>query len=86
MSDNLEDSLNQIITLKDYEVHAKMLALQAQMHPHFLFNTLMMIASLAEEQGNDNIYRICMNLTSMFRYISADAGDGVHIYEENPLC
>ena len=82
MSDNLEDSLNQIITLKDYEVHAKMLALQAQMHPHFLFNTLMMIASLAEEQGNDNIYRICMNLTSMFRYISADAGDGVHIYEE----
>ena len=82
MSDNLEDSLNQIITLKDYEVHAKMLALQAQMHPHFLFNTLMMIASLAEEQGNDNIHRICMNLTSMFRYISADAGDGVCIYEE----
>lgn len=82
MSDNLEDSLNQIITLKDYEVHAKMLALQAQMHPHFLFNTLMMIASLAEEQGNDNIQRICMNLTSMFRYISADAGDGVCIYEE----
>lgn len=82
MSDNLEDSLNQIIALKDYEVHAKMLALQAQMHPHFLFNTLMMIASLAEEQGNDKIYRVCMNLTSMFRYISAEAENGVGIYEE----
>lgn len=82
MSNNLEDSLNQIIALKDYEIHAKMLALQAQMHPHFLFNTLMMIASLAEEQGNDSIYRICMNLTSMFRYISAEAGSGVRIYEE----
>ena len=52
------------------------------MHPHFLFNTLMMIASLAEEQGNDKIYRICMNLTSMFRYISAEAENGVGIYEE----
>lgn len=82
MSVNLEESLNQIILLKDYEVHAKMLALQAQMHPHFLFNTLMTIASMAEEQGNQNIYRICVNLTSMFRYISADAGDGVRIYEE----
>lgn len=82
MSHNLEDSLKQIIALKDYEVHAKMLALQAQMHPHFLFNTLMTIASMAEEQGNDKIYRICMNLTSMFRYISAEAGDGVRIYEE----
>ena len=78
----LEESLQHIITLKDYENHAKMLALQAQMQPHFLFNTLTTIGSMAEEAGNDRISRMCMNLTQMFRYISGDAGDGVRMFEE----
>lgn len=82
MSKNLGNSLQQIIAMKDYEIHAKMLALQAQMQPHFLFNTLMTISSLAQDDGNTQIANICTNLTSMFRYISADAGDGVGIFEE----
>lgn len=82
MSDDLQESLQEIIALKEYELHAKLLALQAQMQPHFLFNTLMNITSLAEEEGNERIYRICMNLTGMFRYISADNPEGVNLYEE----
>lgn len=31
MSEELQESLQQIITLKEYELHAQMLALQAQM-------------------------------------------------------
>lgn len=82
MSNNLEESMKQILTMKDYELHAKMLALQAQMHPHFLYNTLMTIATMAEKSGNDGIYKICMNLTSMFRYISAESAEGVRVFEE----
>lgn len=82
MSSQLEDSLQQIISLKDYEVHAKMLALQAQMQPHFLFNTLTTIASMAEAEGNKKIYRICMNLNSMFRYIASEDREGVRMFEE----
>lgn len=82
MSNNLEKSMKQILTMKDYELHAKMLALQAQMHPHFLYNTLMTIATMAEKSGNNSIYKICMNLTSMFRYISAESTEGVRLFEE----
>lgn len=82
MSEDLEGSMHQILAMKDYELHAKMLALQAQMHPHFLFNTLMTIATMAEKSGNDGIYHICMNLTSMFRYISAESTEGVRVFEE----
>lgn len=82
MNEQIKESLQEIVLLKDYEVHAKMLALQAQMQPHFLFNTLTTIASMAEEEGNEKIYRICMNLNSMFRYIAAEDSDGVHMFEE----
>lgn len=82
MSLQIEDSIEQIITLKNYEMQAQMLALQSQMQPHFLFNTLSNIASMADEEGNDRIYRICMNLNSMFRYIAAAENHGVMIFEE----
>ncbi len=82
MSEQIKASLEEIVLLKDYEVHAKMLALQAQMQPHFLFNTLTTISSMAEEEGNEKIYRICMNLNGMFRYIASDESDGVYMFEE----
>lgn len=82
MSVELGDSLEHIIALKDYELHARMLALQAQMQPHFLFNTLTTIGTMAEEEGNRRISSMCTNLTQMFRYIAADSGKGVRIFEE----
>ncbi|WP_343247143.1 sensor histidine kinase [Diplocloster hominis] len=82
MSVDLGESLQNIITLKDYETQARMLALQAQMQPHFLFNTLTMIGTLAEEDGNVKITRICLNLTKMFRYIADSGQGGVRMFEE----
>ncbi len=68
----LEESLHHIITLKNFEIHSKLLALQAQMQPHFLVNTLTTMGSMADEMGNMDIARMCLNLTQMFRYISAE--------------
>ena len=82
MSSQLGVSLERIITLKDYETHAKMLALQAQMHPHFLFNTLTTIGTMAEESGNEKVAAMCMNLTQMFRYIASEDSKGVKMFEE----
>lgn len=79
---NLDDSINQIVNLKSAEVHSKMLALQAQMQPHFLYNVLMTISAIAEEKGNMDVASMCNNLTSMLRYISSDNEHGVPIYEE----
>lgn len=82
MSTQLGISLEHIITLKDYETHAKMLALQAQMQPHFLVNTLTTMGAMAEEEGNHKVAAMCMNLNQMFRYISTEAVNGVKMFEE----
>ena len=82
MSVQLGDSLERIIALKDYETHAKMLALQAQMQPHFLFNTLTTMGTMAEEEGNTKVAAMCVNLTQMFRYIATEDCSGVKMFEE----
>lgn len=82
MSVQLGDSLERIIALKDYETHAKMLALQAQMQPHFLFNTLTTMGAMAEEEGNTKVAAMCVNLTQMFRYIATEDSSGVKMFEE----
>lgn len=78
----LEESMHHVVMLKEFEMQSKMLALQAQMQPHFLVNTLTTMGSMAEQTGNQNISRMCLNLTQMFRYISAEGSGGVPLYEE----
>ncbi len=82
LNEKLEESMRHIILLKEFEIHSKMLALQAQMQPHFLVNTLMTVSSMAEEAKNPEIVGMCTNLTQMFRYISSDDGSGVRMFEE----
>lgn len=82
MNRNLEESMHRVITLKDYEIQSRMMALQAQMQPHFLVNTLTTMGSMAEQRGNRDISRMCVNLTQMFRYIAAEETNGVQMYEE----
>lgn len=82
MNRNLEESIRRTITLKDYEIQSRMMALQAQMQPHFLVNTLTTMGSMAEQKGNGDISRMCVNLTQMFRYIAAEEISGVQMYEE----
>lgn len=82
LNEKLEESMHHIITLKDFEIHSKLLALQAQMQPHFLVNTLTTMGSMAEEGDNRDIARMCLNLTQMFRYISAEESEGVRLFEE----
>jgi two-component system sensor histidine kinase YesM len=82
LNEKLEESLHHIITLKNFEIHSKLLALQAQMQPHFLVNTLTTMGSMADEMGNMDIARMCLNLTQMFRYISAEDSQGVRLFEE----
>lgn len=82
LNEKLEESLRHIVMLKEFENHSKLLALQAQMQPHFLVNTLTTMGSMAEEAGNRDIAGMCMNLTQMFRYISAEESRGVRMFEE----
>lgn len=67
----LQESMNETIQSRSKEMEAHMRALQAQMDPHFLFNSLMGISAVGQEQGNDKIVEMCSRLGQMLRYIGS---------------
>lgn len=55
-------------TIEVLRKETELKALQQQINPHFLYNTLEMVIGLASENEGDKIISICKNLGSMFRY------------------
>ncbi|WP_176835640.1 MULTISPECIES: sensor histidine kinase [unclassified Paenibacillus] len=65
------DELIERITLASIsEKNAELQALQSQVNPHFLYNTLDMIYWMLDEQENDRLGRVILALSHMFRYSS----------------
>ncbi|MBE5871525.1 MAG: HAMP domain-containing protein [Lachnospiraceae bacterium] len=67
--------LDRIETLIGQEYETKLLlnkaeykALQAQINPHFLYNTLDTMSSIAEIQNCNMVSNLCQSLSSIFRY------------------
>lgn len=52
------------------EKKASLMALQSQMNPHFLYNTLAVISAVGSEDGNEKVVKLCNSLTSILRYAS----------------
>ena len=79
MVSRLEQSLNDTVIAKSHEVQAQMLALQAQMNPHFLYNTITVMSIKAEKSNQPELANMCENLTHMLRYIARDSATLVTI-------
>ncbi|MGM0876302.1 MAG: sensor histidine kinase [Bacillota bacterium] len=84
-----KEMINRIRELieKDYKREmenrdAQFLALQAQINPHFLYNTLQVISGMALKKDAKEIYEMTQRLGHMFRYITNKRGDLVYIHEE----
>jgi len=82
MSHQLKNSINNLLTIQQQEMHSKMLALQSQMNPHFLYNTLSVISAMAEEKMDDEIVEMCANISDILRYISSDSSPLVPLEDE----
>jgi len=82
MNRKLNKTLEEVLESKNEEMNAKMLALQSQMNPHFLYNNLATISVMAEEEMNSQIVSLCDNVSYMLRYISVDDRQGVKLREE----
>ncbi|MCQ6561459.1 sensor histidine kinase [Paenibacillus mendelii] len=68
---NRMDELIERITLASIsEKNAELQALQSQVNPHFLYNTLDMIYWMLDERENDRLGRVILSLSHMFRYSS----------------
>ena len=78
----LRNSMNQLIMLEQREVQSKMIALQSQMNPHFLYNSLSVLDSIIDEERNEDAKAFCQNLSSMLRYASSTEAPMVYLEEE----
>nr|WP_221626723.1 sensor histidine kinase [Cohnella lubricantis] len=65
------------------EKNAELHALQTQVNPHFLYNTLDMIYWMLDEKKDDRLGEVVLSLSRMFRYSSHwEAGMEVTLREE----
>lgn len=82
MITRLRSSLDETVTAHSREIHARMLALQAQMNPHFLYNTITIISARAEEYESEDVVEMCESLVSMLRYVTWEASGTVTLHQE----
>lgn len=82
MQEKLRDSINRQMLLQNQEMQSKMLALQSQMNPHFLYNSISAIQSMAEEGMDKEIVAMCQSMASLLRYISSDSDQHVPLRTE----
>ncbi|SMQ83783.1 two-component system, sensor histidine kinase YesM [Bacillus sp. OV166] len=62
--------------------NAQFMALQAQINPHFLYNTLQLVGGMAVTHKAEEIYSVISALSDMFRYITGKQGNMVLIDRE----
>ena len=82
----LEDSFAKMLSRMNksilQEKKAYSLALQAQMNPHFLYNSLSVIGAAGNEAGAEAVYDMCIELSDMLRYVAAYEKVTVPLKEE----
>ena len=70
MVSRMDELIQRIKLASISEKNAQLQALQSQVNPHFLFNTLDMIYWMLDERGNDKLGRVVLALSQIFRYSS----------------
>ena len=72
MHDRAQASMNREISLNNQRLQSQILALQSQMNPHFLYNSLATIQAMADEGMNEEVIKMCQTISRILRYISSD--------------
>lgn len=78
----MDDMMTKMTEIKTENINAKLLALQAQINPHFLANSFELIRSLAIQGNRSDIESIAEALAMMYRYILNDSQEKVTFEEE----
>ncbi len=68
LCDRLGGAVDDKMRAQRLELEARLDALQAQIDPHFLYNTLNVIMNRAIQIGDDEILTICEGIADMLRY------------------
>lgn len=86
MTHKIQDLMAQNIQEQEQKRKIELKALQSQINPHFLYNTLDTMGSIAEIQGCIQVSNLCQSLAGLFRYsldmknpLSTVSGELVHL-------
>ncbi len=82
MADRLETLIEQIRQNQDHLSRAELRTLQAQINPHFLYNTLDTIVWQAESGKGEEVVRLTRNLSDFFRISLSAGADWIPVSQE----
>ncbi|WP_410771158.1 histidine kinase [Fontibacillus sp. BL9] len=85
MCERLELYIDKMYTSEIRQKHAELVALQSQIHPHFLYNTLESIRMKAYSSGAKDVGQMIYSLSVMFRSM-VKKDTVVTVQEEIELC
>lgn len=72
----------QLVNARQLTVQAHLEAMEAQLNPHFLYNTLSVIGAYSAEEGNKTVPRMCIELSNLLRYSIANHYKTVSLQKE----
>lgn len=78
----LRDSTLNELAMREGTLQAQLNALQMQINPHFIYNTLNIISAKSMESGNLDVIEICDQFASMLRYATDTRSRTAPLQEE----
>lgn len=82
MLDKIQTSSDRLLLMQQQEIQARVLALQAQTNPHFIYNTFINISALAASGRTQEIEEMCGKLAELLRYSSSARDSSVPLSRE----
>ena len=82
MLDHISKLIEQIYKEQSEKRSAELAALQAQIKPHFLYNTLDNIKWMAKDQGAEDVAKIITSLSTFFRTSLSNGQEFITLKEE----
>lgn len=82
MLQQLKDTMSRLYQQRILMQQAQIKQLQAQINPHFLYNSLFILGNMIEMEDNESASLLSRKLGEYFRYITRDARNMVPLKEE----
>ena len=82
MVKHIRESAELMGAMREKELELKIEVLQAQINPHFLYNSLAAISAAGMEDGSFRTQIMCVELSELLRYAGSDTGKHVDIQTE----
>lgn len=77
-----EEANQKVLLAQQTELNLRIGALQAQINPHYLFNSLSAISAVGTEENSERVPMMCYQLGELFRYVSQDENTPTTLADE----